>query len=187
MTSRNWMFTINNPDIIVKPTDLLKDIKYCIYQEEKGENGTTHYQGYVELTKSCRLSALKKQIPKAHWETRKGTREQAITYCSKEETRTAGPWEIGDRNIKQGTRTDLIEIKKRLEKGESLAIIDNDDECSETIARYLKYFQWKQANLTLKKTWKTIVYVYHGEPGTGKSLKAEKENPEAYWKGKDIS
>lgn len=42
----NWCFTINNPEGLLD-FDTLPPHKYCVYQEEIGENGTLHFQGYV--------------------------------------------------------------------------------------------------------------------------------------------
>lgn len=105
MTSRAWCFTINNPTPEDDPADW--EVKYVAWQLEKGEEGTPHYQGYVELDKVARLSKLKKLNGKAHWEIRMGTQEQAIAYTKKEDTRLEGPWEHGEKAVGRGTRTDL--------------------------------------------------------------------------------
>ncbi len=63
-------------------------------------------QGYVVLKKKSRLSALKKLLPRAHWEIREGTHDQARAYCMKEETRTKEPYEWGDPPA-QGKRNDM--------------------------------------------------------------------------------
>lgn len=89
MQSRNWCFTINNPDDL---DDLYLDfsspswnnqVTFAVYMEERGEEGTRHYQGYLELKSSRRITYLKSRLPRAHLEARRGTREQAILYCVK--------------------------------------------------------------------------------------------------------
>lgn len=82
-------------------------VRYCVYQEERGENGVRHYQGYVELSAPQRMSYMKKLLPRAHWEKRKRTRDECRNYCMKEDTRIAGPFEIGEWQRHQGARTDL--------------------------------------------------------------------------------
>nr|QXP07604.1 MAG: replication associated protein [Arizlama virus] len=105
--ARTWCFTLNNP------TDYLDftkhpSVTYAIYQTESGEQGTRHYQGYIEVSKATVLSTMKKMIPGAHFEQRRGTREQARDYCMKEDTRLDGPYEYGDFGSKKpGTRNDL--------------------------------------------------------------------------------
>ena len=113
MNGKYWMFTLNNPTTADAPLNW--DVKYLSYQKERGEDGTEHYQGYIELHKKQRLSGVRKQFSKtSHWETRKGTQEQAIAYTQKEDTRIDGPWVKGEPHVRnangtQGTRTDLEE------------------------------------------------------------------------------
>ena len=105
--SKFWMFTINNYTDDDKPLEW--PCSYVIYQKEKGASGTPHLQGYVEFLTNKRLSAVRKICSTAHWETRKGTQQQAIDYCTKkDDTYVDGPWDEGDRKEnKQGQRTDL--------------------------------------------------------------------------------
>lgn len=101
---RRWCFTINNP---TDDDDPMKwGVQYATWQKEEGADKTPHLQGYVELEKKSRLSAMKKLNGRAHWEQCKGTQKQNIDYCTKEEGRLDGPWEYGDKN-QQGKRTDL--------------------------------------------------------------------------------
>lgn len=94
-----WCFTINNPTEEDKfwlndqgePSDLLSNIYYCILQEERGAEGTLHWQGFLILTQRQTFAWVKRRINKrAHWEVAKGTNEQARDYCRKEETYTGG-------------------------------------------------------------------------------------------------
>ena len=55
-----------------------------------------------------------------HLETAQGTKDQNIKYCSKEDTRIDGPWEFGDRETHQGTRTDLNAVAEDVKAGKSL-------------------------------------------------------------------
>ena len=102
--ARRWCFTINNPTAEDDPANW--DVAYCKWQKEQGKEGTEHYQGYVELAKPGRLSAMKKFNDRAHWEVCKGTQDQNIAYVSKEEGRLDGPWEKGEKK-QQGKRSDL--------------------------------------------------------------------------------
>lgn len=82
--SRYWMFTLNNyvPD---EEAELAKtECKYMLYGYEVGEQGTPHLQGYIVFECNKRMSALKKLLPRAHWDLRRGTHEQAVEYCKKD-------------------------------------------------------------------------------------------------------
>jgi len=104
-----------------------------VWQLEKGETGTPHFQIYVELLKPQRMSAMKLWLPGAHFESRKGSAEQARAYCMKEESREEGPWERGDFSIGQGRRTDL-HLAVQILKSDGLKRV-----AEEMPAEYVKY------------------------------------------------
>lgn len=114
--TRAWCFTVNNPSEPLRPADWDPTPSYCVHQLEKGEAGTPHYQGYVEFGQPVSMLQLKRNLPTAHLERRKGTAQQARDYCMKEETRAdspeAGPFEFGEFKAKTpGQRTDLEDLK----------------------------------------------------------------------------
>ena len=117
---RNWCFTKNNP----KETDnqfdeylkSLKHIRAFVFQRERGENGTEHFQGYAEFHRSMRFSTMRKFLAGAHIEHRKGTKQQAVDYCKKEETRIGKVYEYGDI-IEERERTDIEKIIDLLNEG----------------------------------------------------------------------
>jgi len=83
-TSRNWVFTINNP--ITR--DLFRStvqLKFVVGALERVS--TLHYQGYLELTTSRSMTSVKSIFsdanPPPHLEKRLGTRAQAIQYVLK--------------------------------------------------------------------------------------------------------
>ena len=89
----DWCFTLNNPDDLssVFAYKVGKwPITYAVHQKEMAESGTPHYQGFVIFKKKQRFTAVVKLLPKAHWEKRKGTREEARDYCMKDDTRAPG-------------------------------------------------------------------------------------------------
>lgn len=95
------MFTLNNPEMDEEELMALfkrVGVKVLVFQLEKGEEtGTLHYQGYVSFNVVKRLTAVKKILPRAHWEPRIGTPKQCINYCTKEETRYGGPWRYDEK------------------------------------------------------------------------------------------
>lgn len=74
------------------------------------ETGRLHLQGFVCFDRAMRMSALKRLHATAHWETMRGTLEDAEKYCSKEESRMPGkePFKWGTRPA-QGKRSDLAD------------------------------------------------------------------------------
>ena len=201
-----WCFTINNPAplITIAASAAIigengagftawlkgqqdnvrdwKDVKYVVWQMEC--NGTPHFQGYVEWLKPKRLSACKKICPRAHWEVRKGTQDEAIAYCKKEDTRIEGPWELGEKGPGQGKRSDLDTIGLKIISGTPINEI-----AKEHPGTFMQYgrgmrdlamvTQGKYNHDDVRGVW------YWGAPGTGKSRKAREEYPEAYLKSQN--
>lgn len=84
-STRGWCFTINNytnNDIEYLNTCLA--YQYIIYGKEVGENGTPHLQGYIHFKSAKKFTTTKKLLQRAHIEPRKGSIDQAIEYCKKE-------------------------------------------------------------------------------------------------------
>lgn len=96
---RNWVFTLNNPEDNGVPLPNGSDwfarfehLRYGICQLERGSEGTLHLQGYLEFDRSIRASSIQSALPGSYHSRRMGSRQQAIDYCQKEETRQLGPW-----------------------------------------------------------------------------------------------
>lgn len=110
MKARFFSFTLNNYDEaeLVSLRTMLSQknkVRYAIFGREIGkENGTPHLQGYVAFIKQTSLLAVKKVVGlRAHVEVSKGTQEQNIAYCSKEDP---DPEVFGSPCVK-GQRSDL--------------------------------------------------------------------------------
>lgn len=179
--NRYWCFTLNNPDgLLCSDLQAAPDVRYYVYQHECGDNGTEHFQGYLELARTQRLSYVRSLIPGAHWEPRHGTQAQAIAYCKKEESRLDGPYEHGQPTAGQGVRMDILAFKKLVDDGAT------DKEIWDAApAQYLRYANMlgKVRALTQpKRTWKTHVTLCYGEPLSGKSWWVREQAPDAYWK-----
>lgn len=120
---RDWCFTHNNP----KDEDAgnlrawveRDNVVYLCYGLERGESGTPHFQGYLELRHPATLDGLRTRIPLrgCHLEPRRGSQTQAIDYCRKdgEEGFTA----LGTPRPGQGARSDLSALKEDIEEGRS--------------------------------------------------------------------
>lgn len=185
MTSRAWVFTLNNPDY-VPDVELARApaVRYFIFQEEIGDEGTNHIQGYVELSKPARLSGVRRLIPGAHWEVRRGTREQAKAYASKEETRVDGPYEGGEWGAGgAGRRNDLLEVQKALKAGATP--LEVAEQFFGSWVRHNKAFDRYTSLLagTNQRPRSPVeVRVYTGPTGVGKTYDAFAEFPNLYRK-----
>lgn len=100
--ARNFVFTVFFPDAAsaaVSIAALPPDVKFMTWQTERCPTTLrVHWQGYVEFSKAMRVAGAKKLHPlfaSAHFEKRRGSQQQAIDYCRKEETRIDGPWTLG--------------------------------------------------------------------------------------------
>lgn len=112
---RCFMLTINNPDAWLNPADWIGCL-HAVWQLEMGENGTVHYQIYVNFNKVMGLNMVRRAIEpeQAHIAVRQGTKAQCLTYCTKAETRLEGPfWFPNEDSVRKhcghetGQRTDL--------------------------------------------------------------------------------
>jgi len=183
--ARNWCFTINNPsespDELIELFKAEKRVRYLVFQREKGDEETIHYQGYCEFSSPVKLGGVKKIHARAHWEVRRGTREQARDYCVKEDSRIEGPWEFGEWGQTRGQRTDLEALYKAARTMSTL------QEVAEAFpASYMRHYKAVRHVRQLKafdkpKREKPLeVFLYYGPPGTGKTRRAYEEAPDLY-------
>lgn len=183
MQTNAWCFTLNSPTQLL---DFNVDapegkVRYAIYQHEIGESGNEHFQGYVEFYRSIRLGGVRKIFPGAHWEPRRGTREQARDYCRKQDgTYLDGPYEFGTWDLTPGKRNDIDGLKKFVDNGGSL--LDVWNVYPDLFLKYNKAIQQVKSLTVTKRTWVTELIVLFGETGTGKSSYVRDHHPETYWK-----
>lgn len=182
------MFTLNNPEVaydeFMQHIVSYKDFRYCVFQLEKGTEDTPHYQGYLEFKASQRWAALKKLIPRAHWEARRGSRDQARDYCMKSDSRIDGPWEEGKwQSGGQGARSDLQGVFEMARAPES-----READVADSFPReYIKYYKAIQQVRRLGAVDPPPirpdlrVELYYGHPGTGKTRKAYEDHEANLW------
>lgn len=127
---RNYVFTINNyGDEELKSLRELSGVQIMVFQQEQGESGTKHLQGYVEWRNACDLIRCRRRLGgRAHVEVRKGSRFQAVNYASKQKTRQEGtePYFYPDEKfvrdrcaIRRGERTDIEQFRLGILSGAS--------------------------------------------------------------------
>ena len=166
---RNCMFTIFNQNWSFTPNNA---ITYIIVQLEKAPTtGHLHYQGYAEFDAAYSIKRIKELLnsDNAHIEQRMGTQEQAINYCSKEETRLSGPWSLGNPR-QQGKRSDLLDVQDKLKNGATIGSIVEEN--MSTFIKYskgikeAKFYLDKKSSSQLRDISVTLIW---GESGAGKS------------------
>jgi len=195
MTSRNYVFTINNPtgseDFSTQPR-----IKLCLWQLEVGESGCRHFQGYVEFTESLRMAAVKRMpcFARAHLEARKGSRFEAAVYCTKTDGRLDGPWIHGYSGTPAEFIASIEQVGKKKDSARELEAIKSllDSGASSLDVAEMNFSQWVRHHrafsqyIMLKTAPRTTidnVIVVFGPTGTGKSHFCQRFEP-AYWKSR---
>jgi hypothetical protein len=181
--SRNYCFTLNNPTEEEQTTlcelvgDGSKVFRYLCMQEEVGESGTHHMQGYVEFRRPLRLREAKAKIgiDRIHLEKRRGSQRQAIDYCKKTETGVASTFVEYGVKASQGKRSDLDRFQEMVIEGASEAEVA--DEVFGAWARYPNlYSRYKRLrNGSQKSRQPPAVFVFWGQTGTGKSRRVARE------------
>lgn len=110
---RNFCISINNPTELdyESLTSLYpRTARFIVYQTEKGnKENTTHIQAYVQFSEKTRFTAVKKIFPRAHIEEQslKASVDDNIHYCSKADTRMAGPHGTLGKPSHQGCSNEL--------------------------------------------------------------------------------
>ena len=128
MAARNWFFTLNNPTPEEDPRKW-KQTRWVKWQLEKGEEGTMHWQGVVEMECVKRMTGMKKINARAHWEVTRDV-QKSIGYVTKSNTRIDGPWEHGEAK-QQGQRSDLeAACETAMTKGMSAVMQEHPTACA---------------------------------------------------------
>lgn len=178
MQAKNWVFTLNNPTRSEGEAVENLEVPFLIYGKELGETGTPHLQGYVQLEQKRRLASVKELIPRAHLEIARGTVDENIKYCSKQDP---NPF-IKGTPVCQGQRNDLISLREAVRLN---PISRNElvDQHLTVAARYPRVadmlhdiFHPPQDLDKLNNEW------FVGPPGNGKSRTARQENPSHFAK-----
>lgn len=152
---------------------------------EVGESGTPHLQGYVEFKNQCKLSTLKRWLPSAHFEVAKGTAEDNLKYCTKDNSTGLAPIIRGTPELaaKKVSRADVV---ARYEDAYNCAVIGNLDAIpKDLLARFEQHYRrvmvMSRIVVDLPPGHKHDWFV--GSSGTGKSKTARESYPNAYLKG----
>lgn len=147
---KSWFFTFNNYEL----NDItLLEIKFkeiCdkyVFQEEIGENETTHLQGVIFLLKRMRYSEFNLSN-KIHWEKTRNT-DSAIQYCQKCDSRNGNIYKYGfyeldviNRESFHPWQTDLYKtLLLKPDSRQILWLFDKTGGCGKTaFVKYMVHF-----------------------------------------------
>lgn len=150
----HWSFTVNNYTEEHISTIVLKSKSrgdFYIFQEEKGENGTAHLQGYYKFKHRKRpLEVFSADILPAHWEKARSPKD-LIAYCSDPNKRNGRIW----ANMPYPEEVKIIEPDYDWEQ-EILQIIENDPD-----DRFI-FWYWSQEGNVGKTSFCKYLTVKHG-------------------------
>jgi len=182
-----WCFTSHDVSEDYKAKLAALDCKYIVYGFEVcPTTSRSHLQGYVEFASARHFAAVKKLLPGAHIEPRKGTSEQAADYCKKDLSFT----ERGEISA-PGKRNDLKDVVDMIAAGGSLEHIIDNTTSYQAIKTAMTILPIKEP----KRDFKPYVEWIYGPTGTGKTHKAHADNTGArihvqgtsdkWWQGYD--
>lgn len=191
MQARAWTFTLNNyndhgwSNWQDKIKQLEPFIEYCIVEEEVGEQGTPHLQGYLRFKNARRFTTLQRFFEGyAHIEKAIGDDLDSKKYCSKDNNNVL---EIGTPHKKALSKklnwdeliTDFgtMDIKDfvRFHPKEAVLHYNKIQLLSSAMHQEEEQTQYN-SKLTIKNYW------IYGAPGTGKSRWARQQTPSIYLK-----
>jgi len=179
-----WCFTLYRDD----PPTITDGIDYMCFQQERcPTTGNLHWQGYMELNYRARPAQARALVNTwkhgTHVERTRGSQQEAIDYTKKNDTAVPDTWrEIGHKH-----HPDAVHMLDALVNDIRSGQLDMNKLVSSHEKAYLMYGARLMPLLDAKRPpppeWRKVeVFLYWGASGTGKTRKAQAENPGAYHK-----
>lgn len=184
--SLSWCFTLNNFDEVERNRLRVTECQYVVFGYERGEQGTPHLQGYIQFATKKSLKQMKTLLPRAHWEVRKGTIDQAVQYCMKEGdyeeygTKPMSQKEKGDAN-----KNRWREILKRARDGDEEWLKEHEPNVAFKHMALFRSHKKARTEVLGYADEDTPHEWWVGSTGTGKSRAAHEEYPGHYQKQKN--
>lgn len=154
------------------------DMKYLIQGEETcPTTGRKHIQGFTIFKYAKQINVVIKIGKGIHWEVCKGSIEENIKYCKKENNYT----EEGEAPKGQGHRSDIKSIVTMISEGCSNREILNEH--GDKALRIYRGIEWARKEIapSKRRNWEMDVRIYYGKPGTGKTRAAWDEFGESLY------
>jgi len=169
---RRFCFTINNWTPSEYDALVSFPCKWLIVAKERGgKNGTPHLQGACILNTQKTFLSLKKMphFSRAHIQKMRGTPEQNITYCTKEDKNAFTKGALPN----PGKRNDIHEAIAKVRSATSMQdLVISDVDFAATFIKYSKGLITYRNYYDQHRTEKPTVFWLHGESGTGKTESA---------------
>lgn len=196
MVSRAYCFTLNNyTEDEVSSIVGLGNYNYLVFGREVGESGTPHLQGFIYYTNNRSLRVVRRDIPRAHFELKKGTFAQAIDYCKKDGNvsehgrRPSDPHEKGEDQ-----REKWKSILGKAKEGDEAWL---EEHYPDVYFKHLPLFRsHRKFDVGVLDYIDTPHEWWYGDTGTGKSKLLNEMFPDAYpknvskwwcsYKGEDV-
>nr|QTE03443.1 MAG: replication-associated protein [Tarsiger cyanurus CRESS-DNA-virus sp.] len=183
---KNWCFTLNN-----YTEDSYANVQayaeryasYAVIGKERGESGTPHLQGYLQLEARCRFETIKARTdPGIHLEPARGTPLSNRTYCIKD----GDFWEHGQLAHERGSKSSreeiVVDFRARMVRGRQ-GMVEFADSFPATYFFSGHALLRNYAHLVSPAERPAIsVDWFFGPPGSGKSRRAHAELPGAFVK-----
>lgn len=158
--SRSFAMTIFD----VNEAEVLKTLKYkyvIMGKETCPTTGRVHYQTYVQFVNPTSFHILKKKLPTTHMEVAKGTHQQNINYCKKDNDI------FFEDGVKPYARIGAAELRKMTVE----EIIDMD---ARNHRAYIHAKNLLEADIEVDEWKKEVEVIYiQGPSGVGKTEKAK--------------
>lgn len=121
---RKWCLTLNN--YTDQEFEELKEVatRFTIIGEEVGKTGTPHLQGFLYFQRKKSLRQMKNINPRAHWEMAKGTVQDSVDYCSKEDP---DPFMKGQAPKKNQTAVERLKRNQVLLSSSVVELVDSGE------------------------------------------------------------
>lgn len=183
MQLRDFVFTLNNPKItketFIEDIHTKIKIKYIIVGLEEGElTHTPHFQGFIQLEGRIRWLKLSK-LYEWHIEQRKGSVEECIAYCKKEENFIESGIPKPESSLKNSNKERYQELLTLAQSGQM------DELKIKYPGEYIRHHRNLHAvhveAMKASSNEKICLWLV-GEPGSGKSRFAQDFDQDAYWK-----
>jgi len=168
MSARHWIGT----DFTVWPAmrPLPEGLTWMLYQTEKAAStGRLHTQFIIAANRKSRITTIRGLLDSttAHLEIARDV-AASLKYCSKLETREAGPWAVGPVPTMSGKKTGPSVTNHPINMLKRMRVVDYL-QFNPGHWRSVRALQQIRTSLQPKRSWPTQGVLLTGETGKGKS------------------